>query len=140
MTSSEIEASEFYVAGGTLRPGSPSNVERPEDEELFNLALAGEFCYVLTARQMGKSSLMIRIARRLRAQKVHSVILDLTKIGTEVSVEQWYLGLHTHLKSQLGLPVDPEAWWTEQALVSAVQRFTDFLHDVVLAETSGPVV
>ncbi|HEX9921552.1 MAG TPA: AAA-like domain-containing protein, partial [Anaerolineae bacterium] len=107
----EIEAAEFYVAGGTLRPGSPSYVERPADDELFNLALAGEFCYVLTARQMGKSSLMIRTARRLRAQDVYSVILDLTKIGTDVSVEQWYLGLLTQLKRNLKLSVDLEAWW-----------------------------
>ncbi|MCP4536030.1 MAG: hypothetical protein GY832_02690, partial [Chloroflexi bacterium] len=123
MTSSVIEASEFYVAGGTLRPGSPSYVERPEDEELFNLALDGEFCYVLTARQMGKSSLMIRVARRLRAQKVHSVILDLTKIGTDVSVEQWYLGLLTQLKRHLRLSVDLEAWWQGHS-VGYVQRFT----------------
>ncbi|HEX9921957.1 MAG TPA: AAA-like domain-containing protein [Anaerolineae bacterium] len=136
----EIEAAEFYVAGGTLRPGSPSYVERPADDELFNLALAGEFCYVLTARQMGKSSLMIRTARRLRAQDVYSVILDLTKIGTEVSVEQWYLGLLTQLKRNLKLSVDLEAWWQKRQAVGHVQRFTDFLHDVVLQEIEGQVV
>ena len=31
----EIEAADFYFAGGTLRPGSPSYVKRPADEELF---------------------------------------------------------------------------------------------------------
>ena len=64
MSDSTIEVSEFYVAGGTLRASSPSYVERPGDEELFNLAQVGEFCYILTARQMGKSSLMVRTARR----------------------------------------------------------------------------
>jgi len=54
--------------------------------------------------------------------------------------EQWYLGLISRLKSQLKLSVDPGAWWAEQASLGAVQRFTNFLHDVVLAEISRPVV
>jgi hypothetical protein len=134
-----IEASEFYVAGGTLRASSPCYVERPADEELFKLVLAGEFCYVLTARQMGKSSLMIRTARRLQAEGVHSVILDLTRIGTDVSIEHWYLGLLTQLKRNLRLSVNLEEWWQRQT-VGYLQRFTDFLHDVVLQEIEGQVV
>lgn len=136
----EVEAADFYFAGGTLRPESPSYVKRPADEELFKLALAGEFCYVLTARQMGKSSLMIRTARRLEQEGAHSVILDLTKIGTtEVSVEQWYFGLLTQLQRKLKLSVDLETWWQSQA-VGYLHRFTDFLHDVVLQEIEGQVV
>ncbi len=133
-------ASEFFVAGGTLRPDAPSYVKRPADDELFNLALAGEFCYVLTPRQMGKSSLMIRTARRLQEQGISTANIDLTGIGTDVSVEQWYLGLITRLKVQLNLSVYPDGWWSEHASLGAVQRFTDFLHDVLLAEIEGPVV
>ena len=133
-------ASDFFVAGGTLRPDAPSYVKRPADDELFHVASAGKFCYVLTPRQMGKSSLMIRTAHRLQQDGVRTAIIDLTKIGTDVSVEQWYLGLITRLKVQLGLSVDLDAWWAERASLSAVQRFTDFLHDVVLAEIDGPVV
>ncbi|MEM7345986.1 MAG: AAA-like domain-containing protein, partial [Chloroflexota bacterium] len=137
---SDQDISDFFVAGGTLRPDSPSYVSRPADEELFNLAQAGEFCYVLTARQMGKSSLMIRTARRLRAEGIHSIIIDLTKIGIEVTVEQWYLGLLTQLKRKLRLKVDVEAWWQEHTAIGHVQRFSDFLHDVVLQETEGQIV
>lgn len=135
-----IEASDFYVAGGTLRATSPSYVERPADDELFELAQAGEFCYVLTARQMGKSSLMIRTARRLESRGIHSVILDLTRIGTtDVTVEQWYLGLLKQLSHRLKLRINLDEWWAEQA-VGPVQRFTDFLHDVVLQGIEGQVV
>ena len=56
----------FFTAGGTLPADAPSYVERPADEELFQEIMSGEFCYALTSRQMGKSSLMIRMARRLR--------------------------------------------------------------------------
>ena len=51
---------EFFVAGGTLWREAPSYIVRPADNELFRLALAGEYCDVLAARQMGKSSLMVR--------------------------------------------------------------------------------
>ncbi len=133
-------ATDFFVAGGTLHADAPSYVKRPADDELFNLALSGEFCYVLTPRQMGKSSLMVRTADRLHESGVSTAIIDLTKIGTDVSIEQWYLGLITWLKVELDLSVDPEAWWSEYASLGAVQRFTDFLHDVVLVEIEGPVV
>ncbi|MEM7031600.1 MAG: AAA-like domain-containing protein, partial [Chloroflexota bacterium] len=132
---------DFFVAGGTLRPDSPSYVKRAADDELFNLALAGEFCYVLTARQMGKSSLMIRTASRLKKEAdVKSIIIDLTKIGTDVSVEQWYLGVLTQLKRRLRLSVDPAQWWAEQGDLGYVQRFTDYLHDVLLTEIESQVV
>lgn len=129
---------DFFVAGGTLLPDSPSYVKRAADDELFARALAGEFCYILTARQMGKSSLMIRTARRLQAEGVKTVIIDLTQIGT-VSIDQWYLGLLSEIKRRLRLSVDPVNWWQERSMLGHVQRFTDFLRDVVLAEISGNV-
>ncbi|GAB4546329.1 MAG: hypothetical protein Kow0063_40720 [Anaerolineae bacterium] len=76
-----MSPSDFFVAGGTLRPDSPSYVRRPADDELFDLASAGRFCYVLTARQMGKSSLMVYTARRLQANGIHTAIIDLDQIG-----------------------------------------------------------
>jgi hypothetical protein len=55
----------FYVTGGTLRQDTPSYVERQADQEQYDGLTRGEYCYVLTARQMGKSSLMVRTAIRL---------------------------------------------------------------------------
>jgi len=133
-------ASDFFVAGGTLHPDAPCYVKRPADDKLFNLALVGEYCYVLTTRQLGKSSLMIRTARRLQEQGISTAIIDLTSSGTDVTADQWYLSLLTQLKRRLRLSVDPVAWWKEHASLGALQRFTDFLHDVVLTEIEGPVV
>lgn len=134
------DTKEFFVAGGTLRPDAPSYVERPADEALYRLALSGDFCYVLTPRQMGKSSLMVRTAQRLRGQGVHPAIVDLTRIGTEVDADQWYLGIIGMLKSHLKLDVDPSKWWQEQASVGLVQRFITFLSDIVLVQDSAPIV
>ena len=42
---------------------------------------------------MGKSSLMVRTAARLREAGVAVAILDLTAIGQNLTAEQWYDGL-----------------------------------------------
>ncbi|MBN1217283.1 MAG: AAA-like domain-containing protein [Anaerolineae bacterium] len=131
--------SDFFVAGGTLAPNVPSYVKRPADEELFELALHGQFCYVLTTRQMGKSSLMIRTARRLQDQGVQTAIIDLTEMGTS-EADTWYLDLITELADELDISADPETWWQERASLGYVRRFTNFLRDVILTEIEGQVV
>ena len=130
----------YFVAGGTLPPDSPSYVQRDTDRQLLELAMTGQFCYVLTARQMGKSSLMIRTARRLHEYGTKTAIIDLNEIGTEVTAEGWYFGLITHMKEQLSLPLKVETWWVERAPLGAVQRFVDFLRNVVLEEIEQPIV
>lgn len=132
------ELRDFFVAGGTLRTQAPSYVTRPADEELLRHLLAGEFCYILTARQMGKSSLMVRTAARLREQAISPVIIDLTSIGS-VAMEEWYLGLLSRLRSALRLEVDVQKWWQTQSL-SAAQRFTTFLRTCVLDQLSERLV
>ncbi|RME69307.1 MAG: tetratricopeptide repeat protein, partial [Chloroflexi bacterium] len=135
----EVDASDFFVVGGTVRSDSPSYVKRPADDELFRLAMAGKYGYVLTPRQMGKSSLMVRTARLLEQQGVRTAIIDLTRIG-RAQVEQWYLNLLADLTESLKLPVNLEAWWQENAPLGPVKSFIRFLHRVVLSEISGQVV
>jgi tetratricopeptide (TPR) repeat protein len=131
--------SDFFIAGGTLRARAPSYVTRPADQELFEHSLAGEFCYVLTPRQMGKSSLMIRTARRLAEAGCTVAILDLTGIGSG-SADVWYLGLLTNIARELRLNIDVSSWWQEHISLAIPQRFSEFLREIVLQQIANPIV
>ena len=132
---------EFFVAGGTLWREAPSYIHRPADDELFKLALAGEYCNVLAARQMGKSSLMVQTANRLHESGVRTAILDISTLGGGISTpEAWFFGFLDELTVQLGLKEDINLWWEEHTNHNPVQRFSNYLRDVLLPAVPEPIV
>jgi WD40 repeat protein len=133
-------AASFYVTGGTLRHDAPSYVERQADRDLYEGLSRGEFRYVLTARQMGKSSLMVRTAARLRQEGVAVAVLDLTTIGQNLSPEQWYDGLRDLLGQQVDLEDELDDFWREQARFGPLQRWMAALREVVLTRVPGRLV
>ena len=132
--------SSFYVTGGTLRHDAPSYVERQADRDLYAGLIKGEFCYVLTSRQMGKSSLMVRTATKLREQGVNVITLDLTAIGQNVTPEQWYDGLIVRMGRHLQLEDELEDFWGSQKRLSPVQRWFTAIREVALPKRSGHLV
>ncbi|HKQ75601.1 MAG TPA: AAA-like domain-containing protein, partial [Blastocatellia bacterium] len=135
---------QFYVVGGTVNPDSPSYVVRQADQELFDRVTAGNFCYVLTSRQMGKSSLMARAAKRLSEAGVRTAIVDLTQIGTEKekqSADQWYYGIAHRILRELQIrDVNLGEWNRSRQNLPALQRLMEFFSDVVLEKASGKIV
>ncbi|MCL4300569.1 MAG: AAA-like domain-containing protein [Anaerolineae bacterium] len=130
----------LFTIGGTVQAGGGLYLARQADEELLTLCRAGEFAYVLTSRQMGKSSLMIRTAERLAEEGIRSALIDLTQVGTQVTAEAWYLGLLTALEDNLTLETDTVKWWQDRSHLSFSQRLTLFCQEVLLAEITTPLV
>jgi hypothetical protein len=122
----------FFTTGGTLHHNSPSYVERSSDQALLKLLSEGEFCYVLTARQMGKSSSMVRTAMRLKEQSMEALILDLTAIGQNLNAEQWYDGLLAKIGQAMQLEEELEDYWMDHLRLSPVQRWFQAISEVVL--------
>lgn len=130
----------FYVVGGTMGPDAPSYVERKADQVLFDALLEGEFCYVLTARQMGKSSLMIRTASRLRERGIDISVLDLTAVGQNLTPDQWYGGLLVQIGQQVGLEEELIRFWPCHSMLGPMQRWIKAIRAVVLSQIRGRLV
>src|SRR5215213_3021157 len=122
----------FYVVGGTMRPDAPSYVCRNADEEIYSGLAGNEFCHVLTARQMGKSSLMLRTAARLRVSGIGVAALDLTGIGTNLSPEQWYSGLIVQMGDRLNLEDELLEFWQANISLGPMQRWISAIRKIVL--------
>lgn len=130
----------FYVTGGTLRRDAPSYVPRQADQDLYEGLRQGKFCYVLTSRQMGKSSLMVRTAARLREEGATVAILDLTRIGQNLTPEQWYDGLLGQLGEQLNLIEELEAFWLSHDRLGPLDRWMRAVREIVLPRRAGQIV
>lgn len=130
----------IYTVGGTVQAGSGFYIPRRADDQLLSLCLAYRFAYILSPRQMGKSSLMVRTAETLAKQGIQSIIIDLTQLGVQVTAEEWYLGLLTTIEDQLMLNTNVVEWWQARAHLGISQRLALFFKEVLLTEIKMPVV
>ena len=139
---SDKQTLHFFQDGGGLDPASPTYIERRADLELKHYLSEGLFCYVLTTRQMGKTSLMNRVAKQLEAEeKILTAIVDMSLLtGVDsTNVRRWYFGIAEGILDSLEIEFKLKDWW-EQGELSEQQLFVRFLRDVLLVKTDKKIV
>lgn len=128
-------------ATGALREDA-LYIERRADDVLFAALSSGEFCAVLAPRQIGKSSLRARTARRLKEVGVHCAQIDLTSLGRAADrdpIGAWYFSLAHRLADELDLP-DPKPFFEQHATLLPADRLGLYLRRQVVPALTGTIV
>lgn len=130
----------YFKVGGSIPVDNPSYIKRKADQELYNNLKQGEFCYVLTARQMGKSSLKVRTMAKLAQEGWLNADVDLTQIGTSDSIEQWYFSFLSQISDTLQMDELFEDWWETKDKLTPVAKMGAFWNEILLSNTVKPIV
>ena len=98
----------YHNTGGSLSADDPTYVERKQDRELLEKLLEGEYCYVFNARQMGKSSLRVkvidRLTHKLSSQGCQCISIDMSMLSDfSIPKESWYDGFLMELLDRCDL-------------------------------------
>jgi ABC-type branched-subunit amino acid transport system substrate-binding protein len=131
----------MYILSGNLPPNSPTYVERDADENLYQALEDGQFCYVLSSRQTGKSSLKVRTMQRLPAERFDCINIDLNNIGTDITIEQWYAGVIDCLAKGINLPgFNSKTWCNLHSQLSPVNRLSKFIEEKLVPHSKNIVI
>ncbi|MEM9089708.1 MAG: AAA-like domain-containing protein [Cyanobacteria bacterium P01_F01_bin.53] len=140
-------SSPYRHLGGSLPPDDQTYVVRAADQQLYQGLLRGEFCYVLNSRQMGKSSLRVRVMQQLQAAGIACGVVDLSAMGTESTPSAWYKGVAYRIMRNFrnvtasgNAAFNWRAWWKEHDFLSPAQQLSELIETVLLTTIQGDLV
>lgn len=113
---------------------------RRADSEIIEALIRQEFVFVLDSRQKGKSSLIVNSLVRLHENGVTTVRIDLQRLGSNLTAEQWYAGLLHAIGQDLNLTKALFDYWKLNIEVGPMTRWFAALEHVVLPSIRGPIV
>ncbi|TBR61076.1 hypothetical protein B4U84_09740 [Westiellopsis prolifica IICB1] len=131
-----IDVNNYYQLGGYLKVDAPSYVERTADQELLDRLKLGEYCYVLNATQMGKSSLMLRTKNKLEKKGFACAHISLKNVSQDCSnSDEWYQRLFDNLVKNFHFSenFNSENWW-RQNHASPLTKLIDFVEKLLFVD------
>ena len=131
-----------YQIGGCLAPNALTYVVRSADNELYQALKAGELCYVLSCHQMGKSSLAVKVSQRLLVDGFACAVINLSSLGSEGAIEQWYDDLMRSLVRSFRLQrqLNLRRWRKERHYLSALDCLAELLTETLPKLIKKPIV
>jgi WD40 repeat protein len=128
-----------YLTGGNVTAGH-IYVVREADRELFRICAESQYGYVLTSRQMGKSSLIMHAIPRLLEAEIAAAYFVADAAGSNVTAENWLRAFFQEIVEQLGLDDSPNSWMPAEGSLNWIQRFHFFFEEFVLTRIHGRCV
>ncbi|MEH2231929.1 MAG: AAA-like domain-containing protein [Nostoc sp.] len=129
------QGQKYYHVGGDLKLDDPSYIERQADRNLYDKLEAGNFCYVFNSRQMGKSSLRVRVKNNLETAGFRCVVISLDKLGTKgFTEEQWYNSLIKNIADKFDLQTE------SLSDLTSLVRLSSFFENKLLAEIQQKII
>ncbi|MEM6818457.1 MAG: AAA-like domain-containing protein [Pseudomonadota bacterium] len=136
---------EFFSQGGPLSPDGAGYVERQADETVWNALQGLQYVNLTGAPKSGKTSLLLRLAKRLRNSDEPPVlamieIRQLIEREGREDVARCFYAIAFRLARQLRVGFDLQDWWADNAMLPHHLRFLELFREFTLANPGKRLV